>query len=132
MTALLTVVYNRATPLHAMVLTHRNFKAWVTCDDKVLEELQVQIRTANSKSTERNVVECWIPSTAGKHFSVFWEDLKGEHASCGHIFVDGVDVASAIMREGRGKPVERSGAKVKSRKLKPFTFAELDLTGEFG
>lgn len=112
-----------------MVLTHRDFKAWITCDGKVLEEVQVEV-PKDTKSKERNTIACWIPSIAGKKFSVFWEDLRGVHASCGHVFIDGADVASAIMREGRRTPVERSGVKVKSRKSKPFTFAELNLTGE--
>jgi hypothetical protein len=33
------------------------------------------------------------------------------------------------MRPGRGKPVERSGAKINARKIKPFEFSHIDLTG---
>lgn len=49
----------------------------------------------------------------------------------GHVFIDGKDVASAIIRPGRTTPVERSGAKQVSHKIKPFTFANLTLTGMF-
>lgn len=112
-----------------MVLTHRDFKAWVTCDGNVLEEIQVEI-PKDTKSKEKNTISCWIPSVAGKKFTVSWEDTKGVNASCGHVFIDGLDVASAIMRSGRRKPVERSGIKVKSRSSKPFTFAKLNLTGD--
>jgi hypothetical protein len=46
----------------------------------------------------------------------------------GHVFIDGNDVASAIIRPGAYNPVLRSGAKTKDG-LRPFTFAKLNLTG---
>ncbi|KAG9102467.1 hypothetical protein FRC06_002001 [Ceratobasidium sp. 370] len=57
-------------------------------------------------------------------------DHRGTNHSSGHIFVDGKDVASAIMRRGRGKPVSRSGAKVSANKLRPFKFAHLTTTSD--
>lgn len=48
----------------------------------------------------------------------------------GHVWVDGKDVSSAIIRSGNFSPVARSGVKLKDGRLRPFTFAELNLTGE--
>lgn len=44
--------------------------------------------------------------------------------------MDGVDVASAIMRENRKDHVERSGAKTSSSTIRPFRFADLELTDD--
>ena len=65
-----------------------------------------------------------------KNFSVWWkDDSKARIATSGHVFVDGRDVASAIMRPGRSKPVERLGAKTSSKTIKPFKFSVLRVTG---
>lgn len=47
----------------------------------------------------------------------------------GHVFVDGKDVSSGIIREGNFGPIKREGMKIKDGKLRPFTFAKLNLTG---
>ncbi|KAF9507504.1 hypothetical protein BS47DRAFT_1421412, partial [Hydnum rufescens UP504] len=74
-----------------------------------------------------NTATCWIPSVAGTQFSVHWRCVNPQDASSGHVFIDGNDVASAIIRPGAYNPVLRSGAKTKDG-LRPFTFAKLNLT----
>lgn len=67
-----------------------------------------------------------------QQFSVLWKDNSGKRISTsGHVFIDGKDVASAIIRSGRTTPVERSGVKRSSRVIKPFKFSELMLTGKW-
>lgn len=124
------------------MLQHLGYSCWVSYDGKAIqyynEEVKGSIKTA------------WIPSEAGKvriftlqsnptntsvlllqTFSVSWKKADDEKiATSGHVFIDGKDVASAIMRPDRTKPVERSGAKCSSRTVKPFTFSRLNLTGE--
>ena len=47
----------------------------------------------------------------------------------GHVWVDGQDVCSGIIRPGYYSPVTRNGVKLKDGRLRPFTFAKLNLTG---
>ncbi|KAF8525909.1 hypothetical protein BU17DRAFT_41206 [Hysterangium stoloniferum] len=104
-------------------LSHKNFSAWITMDKAVLPVYQEQ--------KENNTCSGWIPSSVGQNFSVWWkDDSKSRIATSGHVFIDGRDVASAIMRAGRTKPVERSGAKTSARQLKPFIFSVLNLTDD--
>ncbi|KZV90882.1 hypothetical protein EXIGLDRAFT_750442 [Exidia glandulosa HHB12029] len=105
---------------------HRGFNAWITCDGDKLDEYLVEV---NAK--DGDVVECWVPSQAGKSFSVCWQnENKKPTATSGHIFIDGVDLASAIARPGRKSHVERSGAKTTSSHLRPFQFSVLPLTDD--
>lgn len=63
-------------------------------------------------------------------FSVAWrKDDHREIASSGHIFIDGKDVASGVMRPRRTRHVERSAAKVSSSRARAFYFTTLELTG---
>jgi hypothetical protein len=116
----------------------RSYSAWITVNEEPAPVYQ--------EETTGTVCSAWIASTAGQVspvpiswtslltfsqcFSVWWkDDSKARIATSGHIFIDGHDVASAIMRPGRSKPVERKGAKTSARRLKPFTFSRLLLTG---
>ncbi|KAH8112681.1 hypothetical protein DFH11DRAFT_470693 [Phellopilus nigrolimitatus] len=105
------------------MLKHLGFSCWVSCQGKELP--------AYGEECRENVKSAWIPSEAGENFSVFWQDRSGKRiATSGHVFVDGKDVASAIIRPGRETPVERAGAKKNARKILPFTFSELSLTDD--
>ncbi|KIJ55007.1 hypothetical protein M422DRAFT_775170 [Sphaerobolus stellatus SS14] len=104
-------------------ISHREFSAWVNIDGQALPTYQEQ----------REGVTCsaWIPSTAGRSFYVCWKDESGARiATSGHVFIDGRDLASAIIRPGRSKHVERKGAKTSSKKIKPFKFSVLELTDD--
>ncbi|KAG8988537.1 hypothetical protein FRB90_002685 [Tulasnella sp. 427] len=75
----------------------------------------------------------WIASQEGKNFSVAFRNDDGEdseHASSGHIFVDGQDVASAILRPGRLYPATRHGPRKSENEVRPFTFSKLELTDD--
>lgn len=55
--------------------------------------------------------------------------MTGRTMHVGHVWIDGKDVSSAIIRPGNYGPVSRSGVKLKNGNLRPFTFAKLNLTG---
>ncbi|QRV74966.1 hypothetical protein RhiJN_02981 [Ceratobasidium sp. AG-Ba] len=99
------------------MLRHKDFSACIFVDGKEVEYYNPRIKYDDSAEGREN-------------FTVSWKDHRGIHHSSGHIFIDGKDVASAIMRRGRGKPVSRSGAKVMANKLRPFKFAHLNVTSD--
>ncbi|EJD49569.1 hypothetical protein AURDEDRAFT_161127 [Auricularia subglabra TFB-10046 SS5] len=106
--------------------SHRGFKAWISCEGEPLTEYEKQI-----DPKEPDIVTCWVPSKAGANFSVCWQnDNKKKTATSGHVFIDGNDVASAIMRPERKSHVERSGAKTSSSNIRQFKFAALELTDD--
>ncbi|GJJ08353.1 hypothetical protein Clacol_002567 [Clathrus columnatus] len=107
----------------ATELSHRGFSTWISVNGDPVPVYNIQ--TEGSRCTG------WIPSEVGKHFSVCWKNKSGDRiATSGHVFVDGRDVASAIMRPGRSIPVERAGMKTSSRRIKPFKFSVLTLTDD--
>ncbi|KAF8604586.1 hypothetical protein BDV93DRAFT_605892 [Ceratobasidium sp. AG-I] len=111
------------------MLRHDEFSACVFVDGVEVEYFNPRVKLDDSVEG-REVMHAYIVGEPGKNFTVSWKDHRGIHASSGHIYVDGKDVASAIMRRGRGKPVSRSGAKVSATKLRPFKFAHLNITSD--
>lgn len=111
------------------MLRHNDFSAYVFVDGVEVEYFNPRIKLDDSEEG-REVMHAYIIGEPGKNFTVSWKDHRGIHASSGHIFIDGKDVASAIMRRGRARPVSRSGAKVSATKLRPFKFAHLDITSD--
>lgn len=111
------------------MLRNGDFSACIFVDGKEVEYFEVRTKLDDSEEG-REVVHAYIIGEPGKNFTVSWKDHRGIHASSGHIFVDGKDVASAIMRAGRGKPVSRSGAKISANKLRPFKFGHLNVTSD--
>ncbi|KAG8856522.1 hypothetical protein FRC20_000467 [Serendipita sp. 405] len=105
-------------------LIHNGFKAWINSDGRKIPVYQV-------KRLNDNTISCWIPSAPETPFSVAWRKTDPrEIASSGHIFIDGRDVASGVMRPKRRRPVERSAAKTSSTTQRNFTFTRLDLTDD--
>ncbi|KAG8733516.1 hypothetical protein FRC12_018868 [Ceratobasidium sp. 428] len=111
------------------MLRNGDFSACIFVDGVEVEYFNPRIKLDNSEEG-REVMHAYIIGEPGKNFTVSWKDHRGIHNSSGHIFIDGKDVASAIMRRGRGKPVSRSGAKVMANKLRPFKFAHLTITSD--
>ncbi|KAG9014038.1 hypothetical protein FRB94_000235 [Tulasnella sp. JGI-2019a] len=118
-------------------ISHRGFSASVLIDGMPTPIYQPEYDSHTGDLLEelpsKRIRTCWIPSLEGKNFSVAFQNDEGEdaeHASCAHIFVDGKDVASAIMRPGRVKPAVRHGAKVSPSVIKPFTFSRIRLTDD--
>ncbi|KAH7106370.1 hypothetical protein BKA62DRAFT_651023 [Auriculariales sp. MPI-PUGE-AT-0066] len=105
------------------MLQHKGFSAWIVSNDEELDEYTVTVKD--------DVVECWIVSKKGQTFAVCWQnDNERKIATSGHVFVDGNDVASAIMRPQRISHVERNGARISSSNVRPFVFDELQLTDD--
>ncbi|CAE6480358.1 unnamed protein product [Rhizoctonia solani] len=111
------------------MLRFKDFSACVFVDGVEVEYFEPKIKWDDSEEG-REVMHAYIVGEPGKHFMVSWKDHRGTKASSGHIFIDGKDVASAIMRPGRSKPVSRSGAKISADKLRPFKFANLKITSD--
>lgn len=111
------------------MLKHKEFSACIFVDGKEVEYYNPRVKYDDS-AEGREIMHAYIEGEPGKNFTVSWKDHRGIYHSSGHIFIDGKDVASAIMRRGRGKPVSRSGAKVSSNKLRPFKFAHLNITSD--
>ncbi|KAG8733671.1 hypothetical protein FRC11_004133 [Ceratobasidium sp. 423] len=111
------------------MLRFKDFSACVFVDGVEVEYFEPKTKWDESEEG-REVMHAYIVGEPGQNFTVSWKDHRGTKASSGHIFIDGKDVASAIMRPGRSKPVSRSGAKVSADKLRPFKFANLKITWE--
>ncbi|CAE6363044.1 unnamed protein product [Rhizoctonia solani] len=111
------------------MLRFKDFSACVFVDGIEVEYFEPKVKWDDSEEG-REVMHAYIVGEPGKHFMVSWKDHLGTKASSGHIFIDGKDVASAIMRPGRSKPVSRSGAKTSADKLRPFKFANLKITSD--
>jgi len=128
---------NADAPLYRTELSHRGFSAIVLVDGVPAHIYRAEYDTFNDKLVEpledKRIMTGWIASEEGKTFSVAFQNDEGEDAevaSCGHIFVDGQDVASAILRPGRRIPVVRHGVRMSTSVTKPFTFSKLKLTDD--
>ncbi|CAE6443424.1 unnamed protein product [Rhizoctonia solani] len=121
-------VNEKNRPLHEIKI-NSDFSACIFVDGVEVEYFEPKTKWDESEEG-REVMHAYIVGEPGKNFTVSWKDHRGTKASSGHIFVDGKDVASAIMRPGRSKPVSRSGAKVSADKLRPFKFANLNITSD--
>ncbi|CEL55106.1 hypothetical protein RSOLAG1IB_01114 [Rhizoctonia solani AG-1 IB] len=111
------------------MLRFKDFSACVFVDGVEVEYFEAKTKWDDSEEGQE-VMHAYIVGEPGKTFTVSWKDHRGTKATSGHIFIDGEDKASAIMRAGRGKPVSRSGAKISADKLRPFRFANLNITSD--
>ncbi|KIM26293.1 hypothetical protein M408DRAFT_16968 [Serendipita vermifera MAFF 305830] len=85
-------------------LSHNGFRAWIACEGTKLQTY--------ATSTEGTIMTCWVASLPDTPFSAAWKkQTPREVASSGHVFIDGHDVASGIMRPRRKRHVERSAVK---------------------
>ncbi|KAH7903923.1 hypothetical protein BJ138DRAFT_1167396, partial [Hygrophoropsis aurantiaca] len=80
-----------------------------------------------------NRVTCWIPSEAGKRFSIFWQDLL-QYRICyqtGDIRVDGVSCRSKILGPvGANCTVEERYFHTSPTTGRPFVFSNLQHTDD--
>ncbi|KAI9570454.1 hypothetical protein HD554DRAFT_2082193 [Boletus coccyginus] len=106
------------------MLTHREFSAWIVSEDKSLPEYLVAIDTNGSK------VSCWIPSEAGKNFSVHWRDGGTRVHSCAFISLDGFQVPGRFL-SGYGD-ASREGVRTGSNTERPFVFVGPSSTSSGG
>ncbi|KAF8322720.1 hypothetical protein DL93DRAFT_2162840 [Clavulina sp. PMI_390] len=106
------------------MLELNDFRAWISSNGRRVEQFDIDY------DYENNTVSCWIAGTILDEFTVHWRCKNPENASSGHVWIDGKDVASAIIRPGNFSPVQRNGAKLKDGRMRPFTFAKLNLTDD--
>ncbi|CAE6484034.1 unnamed protein product [Rhizoctonia solani] len=107
------------------MLRCKDFSACVFVDGVEVEYFEPKIKWDDSEEG-REVMHAYIVGEPGKHFMVSWKDHRGTKASSGHIFIDGKDVASAIMRPG---PDDRLADKKKDKaRLKEMSTIRLEIT----
>lgn len=95
---------------------HREFSACIVSNNQPLPEYLVAVdKTANK-------VSCWIPSEAGKQFSVHWRDQGSNIHTCAFISLDGFVVPGRFLY-GSGN-TSREGVRTSSTTERPFIFSE--------
>ncbi|TDL24874.1 hypothetical protein BD410DRAFT_785599 [Rickenella mellea] len=100
--------------------THKGFTTWISCEGKVLEEFETRFDADGIKVT------CWIPSEAGKHFSIHWQDHGSQIPSAAYISLDGCTVSGRFLW-GSGATF-RSGVRSGPCTERPFSFAKIEKT----
>ncbi|TFK35790.1 hypothetical protein BDQ12DRAFT_687554 [Crucibulum laeve] len=106
------------------MLDYNGFSAWVTVDDAELPIYGVEV------DHHQNRVSAWIPSEAGKSFTVHWKDNNLTSHSAGYVSVDGVNCGGRVLyRHGTGETTQR-GVYTSATTLRPFMFSSLNLTDD--
>lgn len=98
------------------MLMHRDFSAWIVSNNQPLPEYLVAVDEKGSR------VSCWIPSEAGKQFSVHWRDHGSNVHTCSFISLDGFVVPGRFLY-GTGS-ASREGVRSGPTSERPFIFAE--------
>lgn len=98
------------------MLMHREFSAWIVSNNQPLPEYLVAVDEKGSR------VSCWIPSEAGKQFSVHWRDHGSNVHTCSFISLDGFVVPGRFLY-GTGS-ASREGVRSGPTSERPFIFAE--------
>ncbi|KAG6332672.1 hypothetical protein ID866_6417 [Astraeus odoratus] len=98
------------------MLTHREFSAWIVSNNQPLPEYLVAV------DRKANRVSCWIPSEAGKQFSVHWKDQGSNVQTCSFISLDGFVVPGRFLYGSGG--TSREGVRTGPTTERPFIFAE--------
>jgi len=111
------------------MLRLNGFRAWISVDHKPLEAYNIEI------DAHQNIATCWVPSTAGKAFSVTWQDLARVRtlATSGRVTADGVSCGGKVIPPigvRKSSKARRSGIRTGPTSVRPFTFGKLDLTDD--
>ncbi|KAG0699642.1 hypothetical protein DFH29DRAFT_935698 [Suillus ampliporus] len=106
------------------MLKHRDFSAWIVSEGEQITEYLVAV-DANAHS-----VSCWIPSEAGKTFSIHWRDEGTQVHSCTFISLDGYVVPGRFLF-GEGT-ASRNGIRTGPSTERPFVFAQTQSSGASG
>ncbi|TDL17089.1 hypothetical protein BD410DRAFT_583957 [Rickenella mellea] len=104
----------------------KDYVAEIRCDDVVLEEYGTKME-ADGKT-----LSCWIPSEAGKTFSISWKFNRDDasNASQGLTYVDGTVIGKATRAGNKASKIAtHSGVDIDDASFRPFTFAPIPLTG---
>ncbi|KAG6832646.1 hypothetical protein H0H87_001019 [Tephrocybe sp. NHM501043] len=113
-----------------MVTELNGFTAWVTVDDQELPQYGLEVNLDAKRAV------CWIPSQAGKAFTVCWRDLLGIVPSVGYLAIDGMPCgakhiySSAQKPRGRVDTTRKSSISTSANTERPLTFAPLEITDD--
>ncbi|EMD38001.1 hypothetical protein CERSUDRAFT_93526 [Gelatoporia subvermispora B] len=100
------------------MLTHLSYAAWITCEGKELAEYEITL------DRRKNRVTCWVPSQAGKTFTVHWRDMGSTIESATYLYLDGTMVPGQFLF-GTGT-AERGSMRVGEAQERPFMFAAVE------
>nr|GAT55853.1 predicted protein [Mycena chlorophos] len=100
-----------------MLVWQDTFRAWVTIDDRPMDEHCVQTSVAD------RTITCFV---ASETFSVNWVNESHRDASDGKVFVDGVLCGGKIIRKDAGLPAtRRKSGLTDGLTLKRFVFSAI-------
>jgi hypothetical protein len=101
------------------------FSAWITVDGADLKHYNVEILDNGNKAT------CWIPSEAGKKFTINWRDSNRINMIGGFIKMDGISCGGNTINPGFVPvTIQKSSLPASSMTEKPFLFSPLELTDD--
>ncbi|THU77924.1 hypothetical protein K435DRAFT_845972 [Dendrothele bispora CBS 962.96] len=106
------------------MLTLGDFSAWIIVDGVPLQEYDIR-----KKDSE---IACWIPSEAGKNFTVKWK-IKTNICTTTDVYLDGKATGGRTLRAGFGgtdHEDSKSGIYTSPTSQKLFLFSRLDLTDD--
>ncbi|KAG8709685.1 hypothetical protein FRC09_000524 [Ceratobasidium sp. 395] len=103
-----------------------NFKATIdTSEGDQLPEYQTKI-------INENTIECWIPSTEGKHFEICFKAPPDEHPGLSVVCMpqlDGIKFRNKILRAAKiGEPCKCRGQVTSTSSIRLFSFGKRLLT----
>ncbi|PBL03272.1 hypothetical protein ARMGADRAFT_1056489 [Armillaria gallica] len=112
------------------MLQFDDFFAWIEVDGDHLPEYRVEY------SREKKQVKCWIPSQAGKAFSVHWRHRNRQFATSGRVHIDGSFAGSRLL-EAPGRPtyspsdvVSLNSARTSATTARSLLFSSVELTDD--
>ncbi|KAG2157225.1 hypothetical protein DEU56DRAFT_763539 [Suillus clintonianus] len=106
------------------MLTYRGFSACIISEGNLISEYLVAVDETENK------ISCWIPSEAGKTFSVHWRDEGTRVRSCAFITLDGFVVPGRFL--WGGGETFRNGVRTGPQTERPFVFAQSPSSGASG
>ncbi|KAG6824679.1 hypothetical protein H0H93_001731, partial [Arthromyces matolae] len=101
----------------------KDFEVQVLVDGAVLPEYDVQYDEDSKTAT------CWIPSKAGKPFSVVAKPLKRRnHPVCNHLYADGTCLDGYALPAGTTTKATWDSKRTSLTTVCPLLFADIELT----
>ncbi|KAI0345159.1 hypothetical protein BDW22DRAFT_1354051 [Trametopsis cervina] len=94
---------------------------WITSNNCILEEYKTEIE-------DENTIRCYIPSQAGDHFQIRWEDRTRHRASLVACYMDGRPVGGVPSRPNSQGC--NDGVPVSESRVKLFTFSSVITTDD--
>ncbi|KAK2460248.1 hypothetical protein APHAL10511_007637 [Amanita phalloides] len=102
-----------------------NFIANIEVDKNALPEYDVRIED-NEK-----LVSCWVPSEAGKTFSVCWQNLEPTTTdTAGYVTIDGISVGGRTYRKNSKIKTKYSDCRTSTTTRCEFSFSQMTYTDD--